>query len=169
MKQNIGIILLTCVLAIVGCKNQNGKSTDHNKIDTTAILRSIDSLGAVVQKAHTTGDKKLLASTWAEDGIFINCQSEPVRGRDAIVTALTNMPPLPPGSNMTVHPLEIQVLSKDWAYVFGVDSLKIAMPGATTPVVSTMSFLVIVKKTKEGWQTYRETLSPNSNPGNRDL
>lgn len=168
MKQNIGIILLACVLGMVCCKNQHGNNTDHYAVDTTAILKSIDSLGAVVQKAHTTGDKKLLASTWAEDGIFINCQNEPIKGRDAIVTALTNMPPLPPGSNMTVHPLEIQVLSKDWAYILGVDSLKIAMPGSTTPVVNTMSFLVIVKKTKEGWQTYRETLSANSIPGNKD-
>ena len=72
------IMLLACVLGIMGCQDQNEKFIALNDVDTTAILKSIDSLGAVVQIAHTAGDNKLLASTWAVDGIFINCESPPV-------------------------------------------------------------------------------------------
>ncbi len=161
MKMILRTFFVIGILGIIGCEQENQKSLDNNAVDTAAILKSIDSLGAVVQKAHTTGDAKLLASTWAKDGIFFNCGSEPVRGRDAIVAAITNMPALPPGSNMTVHPLEIEVLGRDWVYVSGVDSLKTATTGAQDQGVKTLSFSVIVKRTDEGWQTYRETLSPN--------
>jgi uncharacterized protein (TIGR02246 family) len=118
----------------------------------------------MVQKAHDTKDSKLLASTWAKDGILTIAGSPPIRGRDPIVSAIGNMPPLPPGGKMTIHPIEVQVLSSEWAYVFGIDSLKYTPRGATEQVNKTSTFFVLVRKTPEGWQTYRETLSPNQPP-----
>lgn len=124
----------------------------------------MDSLGAVVQKAYDTGDDKLLASTWAKDGILTVAGSPPVQGREAIVSVLRSMPPLPPGGKMEIHPIEIQVLAPEWAYVFGVDTLTYTPSGTTDPIKETSTFFVLIRKTPEGWQTYRETLSPNQPP-----
>jgi uncharacterized protein (TIGR02246 family) len=123
-------------------------------------MASIDSLGGVVQKAHDTRDGKLMASTWAKDGILVLAGHPPIHGRDAIVSALSKMPSPPSGGKMEIHP-EVTVLGPEWAYVFGVDSLKYTKPGATTETIETTTFLVLVRKTAEGWQTYREVLSPN--------
>jgi len=154
-------ILFVTVIFTLACKSGGEQKLEQSALDTVAIKASIDSLGAMVQKAHDTRDDKLLASTWAKDGILTIAGSPPVRGRDAIVSAIGNMPPLPPGGAMTIHPVEVQVLSSEWAYVFGIDSLKYTTPGKTKQIIETSTFFVLVKKTSEGWQTYRETLSPN--------
>ncbi len=120
----------------------------------------------MVQKAHDSRDNKLLASTWAKDGILTIAGSAPVTGRDSIVAALGNMPPLPPGGTMTIHPIEVKVLNAEWAYVWGIDSLKYTPPGTTKQVKETSTFFVLVRKTPEGWQTYRETLTPNQPAAN---
>lgn len=165
MKRILAItFLFAVILCIPACQQQDQQNIEHAAIDTAAIKASIDSLGAMVQKAHTTRDNTLLASTWAKDGILTIAGTPPITGRDSIVSALGNMPPLPPGGTMTIHPIEIQVLSAGWAYVFGIDSLKYTPPGAMKPVKETSTFFVLVRKTTEGWQTYRETLSPNQPP-----
>ena len=133
-------------------------------VDTAAIGAALDSLAANVMRANATGDAALFATTWAEDGIMSLPGSPPVHGRDAIVDAFRNRPPLPPGARMTVHPTELQVMSPDWAYAFGVDTLRFTPPGAAEPVIETMTFLVLIRKTDEGWKTYREVLSANQAP-----
>lgn len=154
---------LFAAMGFWGCSTNNDRPLDPEEtaIDTAAIIASIDSLGAVVQKAHDSGDEKILASTWAKDGILTMAGHPPVTGRENIVAAMRNLPPLPPGGQMEIHPLEIEVLNGEWAYVFGIDSLKYAEPGTGEPRVETSTFFVLVRKTDEGWQTYREILTPN--------
>lgn len=166
MKQIVTIAALFGIaLSIPACQHQEKQLLQHLTIDTASIIASIDSLGRVVQKAHDTKDNELMASTWAKDGILIIAGSPPVVGREAIVSALSNMPPLPPGGKMEIHPLDIQVMSPEWAYVLGVDSLKYTVPGTTKQAIETSTFFVLVRKSSEGWQTYRETLTPNQPPG----
>ena len=162
MKKLLASIgLFAFVTGMMSCQQHEKSLIKESQVDTTAIKASIDSLGGVVQKAHDTKDSKLLASTWAEDGILIMAGSPPVYGRKAIVTALDKMPPLPPGGQMKIHPIEIKVLGPEWAYVLGVDSLKYQALGAANETIETSTFFVLVRKTAEGWQTYRETLTPN--------
>ncbi|MGZ8511807.1 MAG: hypothetical protein ACXWWA_15575, partial [Chitinophagaceae bacterium] len=96
------ISFFSAVLSISSCKSGDEQKTGHIFLDTAAIKASIDSLGGMVQKAHETRDNKLLASTWAKDGILTIAESPPIMGRDSIVSALANMPPLPPGGTMTI-------------------------------------------------------------------
>jgi uncharacterized protein (TIGR02246 family) len=112
-------------------------------------------------QANQTGDAELFASTWARDGIMATPGSPAVHGRDSIVEVFRRRPPLPPGSSMTIHPTEMRILSPEWAYVFGVDTLSYTPEGAAEAVTETLTFLVLVRKTAEGWQTYREVLSAN--------
>ena len=166
MKSILAIAALFGIaISIPACQPQEKQALQQPPIDTTSIRASIDSLGRVVQKAHDTKDNELMASTWAKDGILIIAGRPPVFGRDAIVSALSKMPLLPPGGKMEIHPLDIQVMSSEWAYVLGVDSLKYTTPGTTRQNIETSTFFVLVRKTSEGWQTYRETLSPNQTSG----
>jgi uncharacterized protein (TIGR02246 family) len=130
-------------------------------LDTTAIRASIDSLALNVMRANETGDAELYASVWAVDGVMSNAGSPPVHGRDAIVAEFRRRPPLPPGARMTIHPTELKIQSAEWAYVMGVDTFRYTPPNAAAPVLETYTFLVILRKTAEGWQTYREVLSAN--------
>ncbi len=163
MKKIISVALM--LVAFTNC-NQHDVDTKSQDaaIDTAAIKASIDSLGGVVQKAHDTGDEKLMGSTWAKDGILIIGSNPPIKGREAIVSTLSKLPPPPPGGKMEIHPIEIEVLSSNAAYVLGVDSLKYTPSGASAPVTETSNFFVLVRKTPEGWQTYREILIPYQGP-----
>jgi len=153
--------LLGCMEIILSCQSREQQKPLLAAIDTAAIKASIDSLGRVVQKSHDLNDSKMLSATWAKDGILVMAGSAPVHGRDAIVSTLTSMPPPPPGATMQLNVLDIQVMSPTWVYVFGVDSLKYTPPQSKDAVVETSTFFVVARKTPEGWQTFREILSPN--------
>jgi ketosteroid isomerase-like protein len=146
---------------ILSCQSREQQKPLTVAIDTAAIKASIDSLGRVVQKSHDLNDGKMLSATWAKDGILVIAGNPPVHGRDAIVSMLTSMPPPPTGATMKLNVLDIQVMSPTWVYVFGVDSLKYTPPGSKVATIETSTFFVVARKTSEGWQSYREILSPN--------
>ena len=151
----IGIIAAACQSP----KQQLAGSSEA--LDTAGIRASIDSLAANVMRANQTGDAELFAKTWAVDGILSDAGSPPVHGRDSIVARFRRRPPLPPGARMTIHPTELRIHSDEWAHVMGVDTLRFTPPNAASPVQETFTFLVVLHKTSEGWQTYREVLSAN--------
>ena len=155
------LAFLAALTQVFSCQPENPHESDIERIDTAAILASIDSLGGVVQKAHDTKDNNLLATTWAKNGVLIIAGSPPVYGRDSIVVRFRNMPSLPEGGSMKMNIVEVQVISSEWVYVFGIDSLKYFSSRKKDTINETSTFFVLVRKTPEGWQTFRETLSPN--------
>lgn len=160
-------ISIVCAVGLIAaCQpSTNPPSGEGVAIDTAAIRASIDSLGAVVMRAYETGDAELFASTWAVDGMVSAPGSPPIRGRDSIVADFRRRPPLPPGATMTIHPTEVRVMSAEWAYVLGTDTLTLTPDGAAAPVKEAFTFLVIVRKSTDGWQSYREVLSANQTSG----
>ncbi len=165
VAQGLALVLLALV-GLAACQQQGQQSPSRGAaVDTAAIAVSLDSLAAVVMRANETGDAELFASTWAEDGVMSASGSPPVHGREGIVADFRRRPPLPPGAKMTIYPSELRVLSGEWAYAFGVDSLKYTPEGAPEPVVETSTFLVLIRKTAEGWQTYREVLTAHQPTG----
>jgi len=155
------LLWLVAAVVVSACQPREQPSGESASFDTTAIRASIDSLAAKVMRAEETGDAELFASTWASDGIMSLPGSPPVRGRDSIVAVFRKRPPLPPGGKMTIHPTELEILSPEWAYVWGVDTLVYTPQNAKAPIKKTSTFFVILRKTAEGWQSYREALSPN--------
>ena len=155
------LVIVICGFVASACESgDEQQSASSESFDTAAIRPSIDSLAANVMRANETGDAELFATTWAVDGIMSKAGGPPVHGRDSIVARFRRRPPLPPGAKMTIHPTELQIQSPEWAYVMGVDTLRFTPPNGS-PVQETSTFLVILRKTSEGWQTYREVLSPN--------
>jgi uncharacterized protein (TIGR02246 family) len=160
----ISLLYFVTIIGVIACQSQDWRQPNQSNLNTAAILSSLDSLAATVGKADNTADVLLYASTWAEDGIMSASGSPPVQGKDAIVAAFRNKPKLPPGSELKINPIEIKVMSAEWAYAFGVDTLTYTPEGRKEPIKETATFLVLIHKTKEGWQTYREVLSSNQSP-----
>jgi uncharacterized protein (TIGR02246 family) len=155
-------LLLVAAVGVMGaCESPEQRPGESALADTTGVRASIDSLAANVMRAEQTGDAELFASTWARNGIMSLPGSPPVHGRDSIVAAFRRQPPLPSGAKMTIHPTELQILNREWAYVMGVDTLTYTPQGSAAPVKETSTFLAVLRKTGEGWQTYREVLSAN--------
>jgi hypothetical protein len=121
----------------------------------------------LVGRAHYLKDYKMLGSTWAKDGILSMPGSPPVYGRDAIVSSFANMPPLPPGANFQMRGIDMKIMAADWVYILGTDSLTYTPVGASSPIKEASTFFVIIRKTPEGWQTFREVLSPNQSQKER--
>jgi uncharacterized protein (TIGR02246 family) len=162
MKQFLkNTVFFAAVIGIAACQSQNKQQVKQATLDTATILASLDSLGATVGRADNTADADLYASTWAEDGIMSAPGNPPIQGRDAIVSAFKSRPKLPPGATLRINPIELKVLSAEWAYAFGVDTLTFVPNGETEPIKETSTFLVLIHKTSQGWQTYREVLSSN--------
>jgi hypothetical protein len=159
--------VLGFIVLIQSCQPVNGQESSQVAIDTAAIKASIDSLGAVVSKAHYLRDSKMFASTWAKDGILSMPGSPPVYGRDAIASSFANTPPLPPGSNFQMRRIDMKIMAADWVYILGTDSLTYTPVGASLPIKEASTFFVIIRKTPEGWQTFREVLSPNQSQKER--
>jgi len=155
------VIALGIAATVGACEPQDRPEVGAAAIDTAAIMAALDSLAAAVTESHTSGSAERFSATLAPDAIASIPGSPMTQGREAIVAGFKATPPLPPGATMKVTPMEIRVLSADWAYAFGVDTLTYTPPGATQPKKETSTFLVLIKKTPEGWKTYREVLSAN--------
>ena len=56
------------------------------------------------------------------------------------------------------------MLSAEWAYAFGVDTLTYVPAGEQQAVSESATFLVLIRKTPDAWKTYREVLSPHAPP-----
>ncbi len=155
----ISILFLTCFFT--SCQSNDQQEIKSNSIDTTALLRSIDTLAAKMGKAHAKKDAELFGSTWMEDGIMSLPGAPMAVGKDDIVNSFKNQPELPPGADFKINPIEIKVINEEWAYAFGVDSLSLASMGNPEIPTQTFTFLVLLRKTPEGWKNYREVLSAN--------
>ncbi len=146
---------------LFACNTERQRQAENKDVDTTVLLRSIDTLAAKMGEAHAKKDVALFGSTWMQDGIMSLPGAPMAVGKDAIVNAFKNQPALPPGADFKINPLEIKVINEDWAYVFGVDSLTMTPLGYTVPQKQTFTFLVLLRKTADGWKNYREVLSAN--------
>jgi uncharacterized protein (TIGR02246 family) len=154
------LFLIFCFF-LFACNTERQRQAENKDVDTTAILRSIDTLAAKMGEAHAKKDAALFGSTWMQDGIMSLPGAPMAVGKDAIVNAFKNQPALPPGADFKINPLEIKVINEDWAYVFGVDSLTMTPLGYTVPQKQTFTFLVLLRNSPDGWKNYREVLSAN--------
>jgi len=124
------------------------------KAEHNEIMVALEQLADTVKRSYAEDDVELYLSAFDRDAIVSMPGLTPVRGHDALRNLFVNRPALPPGANFTVEPLEISPLSSDWAYAFGTDTLE--LPDGKK---ETMTFLVLIRKTEEGWKTFREVLS----------
>jgi uncharacterized protein (TIGR02246 family) len=118
------------------------------------ITDALAKLADAIKHAYATNDVERYLSAFDEDAIVSMPGMPPMRGRAALRSLFENRPQLPPGATFTVEPLELEPVSPDWAYAYGTDTLAFA-----DGTKHTMTFLVLIRKTADGWKTFREVLS----------
>lgn len=132
---------------------------DEEKFDAAAIGSALIELAETVKTAYATNDADLYASTLAEDSIVSMPGTKAVRGPAALKAAFQSRPPLPPGATFEVNPTELEIINAEWAYAFGTDTLTLPAAQGETPITQTMTFMVLIRKTANGWKTFREVVS----------
>ena len=124
--------------------------------ERAGIMSELSTLADTVKRSYAENDVDLYLSAFDEDAVVSMPGMTPMRGHSALRHLFTNRPPLPPGATFSVDVSEIAPLSSDWAYAFGTDILQHADGRKET-----MTFLVLIGRTADGWKTFREVLSPD--------
>lgn len=132
---------------------------DEPNFDAVSIGAALTALAEQVKTAYANDDAELYASAFTDDAIVSMPGNPPIRGRDALKAAFRSRPPLPPGATFEVDPTELEIINDQWAYAFGTDTLTIPAEDSGTPITQTMTFMVLIRKTTEGWKTFREVIS----------
>ena len=118
------------------------------------IMAELGAMADTIKQAYATHDVDLYLSAFDSDAIVSKPNEAPVRGHNGLRAAFLHRPGLPSGATFEVNPSEFVVMSSDWAYVYGTDTLALA-----DGTKETMTFLVLIRKTADGWKTFREVLS----------
>ena len=128
-------------------------------LDKHVIGAALEALAETVKTAYENNDTDLYASAFSEDAIVSMPGGRPIRGLEALKEAFRSRPQLPPGATFEVDPTELEVINGEWAYAFGTDTLTIPAEDGAPPIIQTMTFMVLIRKTPEGWKTFREVVS----------
>ncbi len=135
-----------------------------NNDDFAQIRAALTELAETVKTAYATNDVDMYASAFTDDAIVSMPGRPPIQGLNALKAMFDSRPELPPGATFEVCPVELEVISSEWAYAFGSDKLTIPAHGYESPLEETMTFMVLIRKTPDGWKTFREVLSADQPP-----
>lgn len=149
---------------LVACQPQPERAGGQAAaVDTAEVQATYDSLRTAFLGAYEAGDAKTIASLWAEDGIPSGPGTPPVRGRDSIRALIERDPALGEAS-AEISPLDVRVLSPDWAYEMGVLTVRFTPEGADQQQTAEITYLAVIHRTPDGWKFYREAYNLNQAP-----
>ena len=127
--------------------------------EKTEIFAALEELANTIKRAYATNDAEMYASAFTDDAVVSMPGTPPVRGRDALKKVFESRPLLPAGAVFEVDPAELEVINGEWAYAFGTDTFTIPSADEEDPIIETMTFMVLIRKTPDGWKTFREVVS----------
>jgi ketosteroid isomerase-like protein len=159
-------ILLTALRVIVAagslvaCQPQSEEqSGQHAAVDTVAVRAAIDTLRSAYEDAVATGNFESMATGLAEGAVMV-----PPGGAQWDSLFVASELPFPPGATIDITPIEVRVLSADWAYEFGNSTVTYTPEGEDEARVLNDTYLVLFHNTNDGWKLYREVASSNLPP-----
>lgn len=133
--------------------------TNSPDFDAAEIGAALNDLAETIKRAYRNDDADVYASAFSEDSIVSMPGVPPIRGLEALKAAFRSRPPLPPGATFEVDPTELEIINGEWAYAFGTDTLTIPAEDGANPLIQTMTFMVLIRKTPDGWKTFREVVN----------
>jgi len=152
------VLVLAGTVLLGACQPQEVRD-DEGRIDTAAVKASIDSIRTVYEEAYANGDFETLRTVPHAQMIYSPPGRAPVHGRDSIVAYEERA--RPPGATLDIEPTDLRVLSPNWVYEYGTSTLRFTPEGAEESQSIQTTYLVIFRKTSDGWKAYRESLSSN--------
>lgn len=138
---------------------EDGKSKAEAPTTQTGAL---DSLRTAFEEAVAEGDFEAQAAFYTTDAILSMPGAGVIQGRDSIRAALQRT--TPPGATLEIRPLEVRSLGSDWRYELGTGTFTFTPEGSDTEREMESTYLVLMKRTPDGWRLHREVLSPNAPP-----
>jgi uncharacterized protein (TIGR02246 family) len=168
-SSHIGICSLALALAtvmLVGCQPQNGGQTTEAALNTAEVEATLDSLRQTFVQAWEAGDAQTIGSMWAEDGLQAVAGEPPIHGRDTIQAAYEAFFSATEGTpEVTIDSVyDMQVMGDEWAYEYATLSYRAPLAGSDSVQTGRSTYLLIYRRTPEGWKTYRESISANGPP-----
>jgi len=159
-RLNLALALVVVAGSVVACQPQGQQQLEqHAAVDTAAVGASIDDLRSAYEEAVASGNFENMALFLAEGAVMV-----PPGGPQWDSLFAASELPFPPGATIDITPIEVRVLSEDWAYEFGTSTVTYTPEGATKALMLKDTYLVIFRNTDDGWKLYREVASSNLPP-----
>ena len=156
--------LAVAAVGVAACKPNDraappAQAEQPAALDTAAVRAAIDSLRSDYEQAVASGNFDKMATGLAEGAVMV-----PPGGPKWDAMFASSKLPFPPGATIDITPIEIRVLSPEWAYELGTSTLTYKPAGATTAETMNDTYLVLFRKTAGGWKLFREVASSNLPP-----
>ncbi len=151
----IEIVMGAALLA--SCQPETRPEPQQNAAaDTVSARMAIDSLRSAYEQGVAAGNFDQLGAMLAEGAIMV-----PPGGPQWDAMYASSKLPFPPGATIAIKPIEIRVLSDDWAYEFGNSTVTYKPAGADTTQTMQDTYIILFRKTPGGWKVFREVASSN--------
>lgn len=136
---------------------QSGTGTDAP--DTIAIRTAIDTLRTRYETAVASGDFAALGALVTDDVIAVGPggpQWDSLRAASEF--------PWPPGATLDINPREVRIINSEWAYELGSSTATYTPEGHSERITLQDTYLVLFRRTPDGWKLHREVASPSLLP-----
>lgn len=159
-------LALLLVVSLTACQPAEHRQARQPAVDTAEVRATLDSLRSAFIDAYEAGDAERIAGMWAEDGIQSVAGEPPIRGRDSIRAAYERFfegaEEIPEITIDSV--LDVRVLGDEWAYTYATLSARSTPAGADSARETSSTYLLISRRTPDGWKAYREVAGPDGPP-----
>lgn len=149
----LGVLAVTLPL-LAGCQPaERGQMPAEATVDTAGVRAGVASLREAYIAAYNAGDTAGVAGLYTADAVLLPPDAPPVAGRDSIRSAIAQE--LAQGAELQVSPTTTTVAGSDWAFEYGTWQVTVTPEGADTAQTTTGSYLVVVRRTPDGWKLAR--------------
>jgi len=162
-----GVFLLSLAVTASACAERpedraadSGTTRAADSVNTIAARAAIDSLRGVWERSVEAGDVATMSTLLADSAVMVQPGSADWNAMSAAAAGA----PFPPGATIDITPIEVRVLGPEWAYEFGTSVVKYMPPGARDERTLTDTYLILFRKTAEGWKVFREVASSKAPP-----
>lgn len=125
------------------------------------VRAEIDKLRSSYETAVASGRIEAMVPLLAEGAVMVHPGAADWKAMEAAASGA----PFPVGARIAIHPIEVVALSGEWAYEFGTSTTTYTPPGSKEIAQLRDTYLILFRKTAEGWKAYREVASSNPPPG----
>ena len=151
-------VLIATISGLAGC--QRGGAAPLSAAEQASIRTEIDQLRAKYEAGVASGAAESLTPLLAQGAVMV----QPGAPDWNAMAAAAKGAPFPPGATITIKPIEVVALSREWAYEFGTSITTYTPEGTDTAQQLRDTYLVLFRNTGDGWKAYREVASAASPP-----
>lgn len=132
-----------------------------NPAEQASIRAEIDALRARYEAAVASGVLEQMIPLLAEGAVMVR----PGAPDWNAMAAAAKGAPFPPGAKISITPLEVVALNREWAYELGTSITTYTPEGTGTAQQLRDTYLILLRNTGDGWKAYREVASAAPPPG----